>query len=193
MIRLRDALRWWPGSGSSPDDATSPLSPEEFQQELVILGLSGQTFTPKTYAAALGTYLGLIIDLHVFPDQHYPALSRQLARSGNMAELIYASDPPAVTILLPTTLPPLLLNLVAYHELGHLAAGHHLCYSRNDPLRDSEAARYHRPATKTLAHGAPSLGKEQREEEADLRAYFALVAGSLGADSPYAQEMYDIL
>jgi hypothetical protein len=165
----------------------SPLSPEEFQQELVILGLSGQTFTPKTYAAALGTYLGLIIDLHVFPDQHYPALSRQLARSGNMAELIYASDPPAVTILLPNTLPPLLLNLVAYHELGHLAAGHHLCYSRNDPLRDTEAA------TKTLAHGAPSPGKEQREEEADLRAYYALVAGSLGADSPYAQEMYDIL
>ena len=193
MIGLRRVLSWWPAPRFFADGATSPLSPEEFQQELVILGLSGKTFTPKAYAAALGTYLDLIINLHVFPDRHYPRLSRQIARSGNMAELIYSSDPLAVTILLPNTLPPLLLNLAAYHELGHLAAGHHLSQPSDVPSGGPESGGYPRLATRTLARRAPVLDKEQRELEADLRAHYALLAGSLGVDSPYVQKMYDLL
>ncbi len=101
-----------------------------------------------------------------------------------MAELIYLSDPPGVTILLPSSLPPLLFNLTAYHELAHLAAGH---YSP-DP---AEAPNWQ--STRYLSSRAPPADTRQREQEANLRARYALLAGSLGPRNPYHQDMYDVL
>ncbi len=187
MPSLKRALRQLLGSRSgadSRDTETCPVSPEEFQNELVTLGLSGKPFTPATYAVALEAHTGLNIQFRSLSDQHWPQFSRQLARSGTMAELIYLSDPPGVTILLPSSLPPLLFNLTAYHELAHLAAGH---YSP-DP---AEAPNWQ--STRYLSSRAPPADTRQREQEANLRARYALLAGSLGPRNPYHQDMYDVL
>jgi hypothetical protein len=186
------SLKGWlrrPSSGSRSDadglDTTpSALSPEEFQNELVALGLSGKFFTPATYAAALEAHAGLKIRFRCLCDEQWPQFSRGLARSGTMAELIYSSDPPAVTILLPASLPPLLFNLTAYHELGHVAAGH---YSLG-PIEISGCE----PAPSLSGRDPPSE-RDRQEHEADLRARYALLAGSLGPRNPFYQDTYDVL
>ena len=188
-----NSVRRWVASRFSKYTEPHLLSPEEFQQELAVLGLSGERFTPTTYAAKLGSQLDLTIELHVLADQHYPRFSRQLARSGTISELIYSDDAMTATILLPSTLPSLLLTLTAYHELGHLAAGHHLpAYAGFTTISPTPRLHNRRPA-KVFARRSPDSSEELQEQEADLRASYALLAGSLGPDSPYAQEMYDIL
>jgi hypothetical protein len=187
MPGLKRALRRLSGSRSETDGVDinpSWLSPEEFQNELVALGLSGKFFTPATYAAALEAHTDLKIRFGCLRDEQWPQFSRGLARSGTMAELIYCSDPPAVTILLPGSLPPLLFNLTAYHELGHIAAGHH-------SLGPTEAPRC--KPKQHLSRRIPIMDQEQEEHEADLRARYALLAGSLGPRNPYYQDMYDVL
>lgn len=187
MLRLKRALRRLSGShcGADTRDANPcAVSPEEFQNELVTLGLCGKPFTPAAYAAALESYTGLKIRFRSLSDQHWPQFSRQLARSGTMAELIYSSDPPGVTILLPTSLPPLLFNLTAYHELGHLAAGHCSPATAGPPQWQP---------TRSLSSRVAPKDPRQREQEASLRARYALLAGSLGSRNPYYQDMYDVL
>ena len=193
MIAVRHSLRRWIAPRFTKDGEQHPLSPEEFQHELAVLGLSGKTFTPTTYAAKLGCHLNLTIRLHVLADQHYPQFSRQLARSGTISELIYSDDAMTATILLPSTLPSLLLTLTAYHELGHLAAGHHLHGSVGDAATSSTRRPHYRWPAKCLARRSPTSNKIYQEHEEDLRASYALLAGSLGPDSPYAQAMSDIL
>jgi hypothetical protein len=187
MPGLKRALRRLSVSRSETDDLdTNPsaVSPEEFQNELVALGLSGKFFTPATYAAALEAHTGLKIRFGCLRDEQWPQFSRDLAHSGTMAELIYCGDPPGVTILLPGSLPPLLFNLTAYHELGHIAADHH-------SLGPTEAPRC--KPERLLSRRIPLMDHEQEEQEADLRARYALLAGSLGPSNPYYQDMYDVL
>ena len=188
MPSLKGSLRRLTSGSRSDADGldTIPaaLSPEEFQNELVALGLSGQYFTPATYAAALEAHTGLKIRFRCLCDEQWPQFSRGLARSGTMAELIYCGDPPEVTILLPSSLPTLLFNLTAYHELGHVAAGH---YS----LGPIEIPRC-KPA-RSLSGRVPPTEHNRKEHEADLRARYALVAGSLGPRNPYYLDTYDVL
>lgn len=188
MLGPKKASRCWTASrckvGCLPDAHAGAVSPEEFQNELVTLGLSGKPFTPATYAAALEAYMGISIRFRALSDKYWPQFSRRLARSGTMAELIYCSDPPGVTILLPGSLPPLLFNLTAYHELAHLAAGHCSPEAAEDP--GWQQARY-------LSIRVPCSDSRQREEEASLRARYALLAGALGPCNPYYQDAYDVL
>jgi hypothetical protein len=152
------------------------LTSEQFQEELAVLGLSGREFGPKDYAKALERCLGIEITICVFPDNGYPELVRILARSGKVAELYYSADQRTAVILAPESLPPVVRILAVYHELGHLAAG--------DLSKD--------PAQR-LARQPPLGDKEPREEEADLRADYALLAGCLGPISPFSERMYDVL
>lgn len=171
-----------------------------FQEELVVLGLSGKRFGPWEYLEALEEYLGISIEVHVIPDASYPELSRRLALSGQLGELRYSERARSAAILLPESLPPLVLNLTVLHELGHLAAG--------DLLVDLDGERAQgRPEHgdgvlfgtscvkpgKKLARGLPLADENLRELEANLRASYALIAGSLGGESPYAHQMNDIL
>lgn len=194
LPKLRSTLRISSHLGSHRN-ATDPafddrplLAPEEFQAELVILGLSGKQFSPKNYAESLERHLAVKITICVFPDAYDPILVRQLACSGHIAELIYSKESAAAVVLAPASLPPLVLTLALYHELAHLAAG--------DPLKvhqaDSGTHRWEIPERRLACR--PPLGDEQlREQEADLRAAYALLAGSLGSTSPFAERMYDIL
>jgi hypothetical protein len=199
LLDLHTVLRGYvPGIGKRCDDSISEylLSPEAFQAELTILGLSGRTFGPEDYAASLSEHLSLEIDVCVIPDADYPGLKRKWALLGPLAELRYVQDTGHVAVLVPGSLPPLALALTILHELGHLAAGDHLIdSSAEDEVEktgeNSLLASIH-PGCR-LAQRAPLRDERHREREADLRASYALIAGCLGADSPYALRMFDVL
>jgi len=191
--------RWLKGSGLG--ERVSPatrgfLTQEQFQEELVVLGLSDRPFGPKEYADALGDHLGVTISIDVVPDAEHPLLSRELARRGITGETRYRADLARAQIIVPGSLPPLALIFTLLHELGHLAAGdlfidpHHTGLT---PVRSSGMPTLETPDARRLAYGSPFARAIDREHEANLRAGYAFVAGCLGIENPYAQRMYDIL
>jgi hypothetical protein len=151
-------------------------TPEVFELELLELGLSGKTFGPRDYALALERRLGIRIVLEMMNDGQHPEFLRRLALSGRLAETHYLPDRRAAVVLLPSSLPPLVLALAALHELSPMAAGDHLIGGE---------------AGERLARRPPLENEVAREEEADGRAIHALLAGMLGPASPYAQRIYD--
>lgn len=167
----------WAEASSGTRRTESPFTtPEEFELELLELGLSGKTFGPRDYARALERRLGTRIVLEVMNDAQHPEFLRRLALSGRLAETHYLPERRAAVVLLPASLPPLVLALAALHELSHLAAGDHLIGGG---------------AGERLARRPPLEDEASREEEADQRAIHALLAGTLGPASPYAQRIYD--
>jgi hypothetical protein len=188
------------GARSRTRGPRSLLTAAEFQEELAILGLSGRRFDPKDYADALGDYLDISIAIHVIPDDWYPELSRRLAISGRLGELRYSEQLTLAAIFVPGSLPPLVLTLTILHELGHLAAGDLLIEpsdGADEPHQQhADEAKFATLATrkgKKLARGFPFAEEALREREANLRTSYALFAGCLGSDSPYAHEMYNVL
>ena len=196
-------MRWlkgWLGrgraAGSTPPTSRHFLTQEEFQTELVVLGLYDRTFGPREYADALGRHLGLTVSIDVVPDAAHPVLSRELARKGVTGELLYRADLARAHVIAPGSLTPLALTFTLLHELGHLAAGDVFVDPQNVGPAPEDA-----PALPTLdlsnenrlARGQPFARVEHREHEANLRAGYAFVAGCLGSDNPYTQRMYDIL
>src|ERR687897_1811766 len=193
------ALRSLGPARSHISGARSLLTAAEFQEELAILGLSGRTFEPEDYLDALAEYLDISITVHVIPDTLYPELSRLLALSGRLGELRYSEQLNLAAIFVPGSLPPLVLTLTILHELGHLAAGDLLIDFDEQPDEDDQYAEEVKFTTlplkkgKKLARGDPFTEESLREREANLRASYALFAGCLGDDSPYAHGMYDVL
>ena len=183
------------GGGASPS-TRGFLTQEQFQEELVVLGLSDQPFGPRQYADALERHLDVTISIDVVPDADHPLLSRELARKGITGETRYRADLSRAQIIVPGSLPPLALNFTLLHELGHLAAGD-LFIDPHDPgpqlVRTSALPTFEASNVRRLAHGLPFARALDREHEANLRAGYAFVAGCLGSENPYAQRMYDIL
>jgi hypothetical protein len=90
--------------------------------------------------------------------------------------------------------------LTILHELGHLAAGDVLIEASEEGSgpheQQSEEAKFATCSTrrgKKLARGLPFAEEALREREANLRASYALFAGCLGDDSPYAYATYSVL
>ena len=177
----------------------SLLTAAEFQEELAILGLSGRRFEPEDYSDALGEYLDISITVHVIPDSWYPELSRLLALSGRLGELRYSERLNLAAIFVPGSLPPLVLTLTILHELGHLAAGDLQIEPDEQTGEDDQHDEGVKFTTlplkkgKKLARGDPFAEESLREPEANLRASYALFAGCLGDENPYAHDMYDVL
>ncbi len=198
-VKMQKIRRWLRRSGDAEGEQPAVrgfLTQEQFQEELVVLGLSDQIFGPNEYASALGAHLGLTVSVDVVPDAAHPLLSRELARSGVTGEILYRSDLARVHVVVPGSLPPLALIFTLLHELGHLAAGD-LFVDPHDIGVPSEQPRGF-PTVRTsdgnrLAQGLPFAQAKHREHEANLRAGYALVAGCLGSENPYTQRMYDIL
>jgi hypothetical protein len=191
-------LRSFGAARSRVNGSRSLLTAAEFQEELAILGLSGRRFEPEDYSDALGEYLDISITVHVIPDSWYPELSRLLALSGRLGELRYSERLNLAAIFVPGSLPPLVLTLTILHELGHLAAGD-LLIEPDEQFEDDQHAEQTIFETlplkkeKKLARGYPFAKESLREREANMRASYALFAGCLGDDSPYAHDMYDVL
>jgi hypothetical protein len=165
-----------PQEGGVPTPPTP--TPEEFELELLELGLSGKTFGPRHYARALESRLGIRIILEVMNDAQHPEFLRRLALSGRLAETHYLPGRRVAVVLLPASLPPLVLALASLHELSHLAAGDHLLGGEEE-------------SGERLARRPPLEDEASREEEADARAMHALLAGTLGPASHYARRIYD--
>lgn len=150
--------------------------PEEFERELVELVLSGRRFEAADYGDALGEYLGLRILIQYLDDRADPVFRRRLALSGTLAETHRFEEKRMVAVLVPSSLPPLVLELTLLHELAHLAAG---------DLTRSDGGR-------RLAARTPHDDEQAREDEAEARALHVLLAGRLGPDNPYAQAVYEV-
>ena len=196
LQRMRRLLKRGSAAENDPPVSRRFLSQEQFQEELVILGLSDQPFGPMQYASALGSYLGLTISVDIIPDTAHPLLSRELARKGLTGEIRYRADLARAQVIVPGSLPPLALAFTLLHELGHLAAGDLFvdpCSADQLPVKAPVLPTLEIPRKKCLARGLPFARIEDREHEADLRAGYAFVAGCLGSENPYAQRMYDIL
>lgn len=168
-------------------DARPVLTPEEFQQELAYLGLSAVEFRPGAYRKALEPILEIRITARVFPEHLKPGLARAMAREGRVALVSYDKEEKAATILVPGSLPPLARLLALNHELAHLASG-----DLGTPRRLAKHP--------SLPHGPKCDPDEKpcppecpREQEAELRAYYMTVAGTLGPLNPYAERMFDTL
>ena len=186
-------LRNLSAARSRVNGSRSLLTAAEFQEELAILGLSGRRFEPEDYSDALGGYLNISIAVHVIPDSWYPELSRQLAISGLLGELRYSEQMNMAAIFVPGSLPPLVLTLTILHELGHLAAGDLLIEPDDQHDEETEFTTLPLKKGKKLARGNPFAEESLREREANLRASYALFAGCLGDENPYAHDMYDVL
>ena len=177
------------------------ITPEEFQGELIVLGLSGRKFGPDDYVSALSAHLGISVSVHVIRDAHHPELARRLALSGRLGELRYSDDLRLAVVLVPESLPPLVFDLTVFHELGHLAAGDLLTLQRPGETTALPEAGHPAgllPTTpvrhgQRLARGLPFATESAREHEANLRASYAFVAGCLGAENPYVHGMYQVL
>lgn len=176
------------------------ITPEEFQEELIVLGLSGRKFGPEDYVAALSAFLEISVSVHVIRDAHHPELTRRLALSGRLGEVRYSNDLRLAAILVPESLPPLVFDLTVFHELGHLAAGDLLALQEPEETtafgKDLSAGLL--PTTpvrqgRKLARGLPFATESDREHEANLRASYAFVAGCLGEENPYVHGMYQVL
>ncbi len=155
------------GSGLNAHDGVHTITPEELELELAELGLSGRRFNPPDYAAALERRLGTKILFRFVDPLDDPATLRRVAVDGGLADARYLEHRNVVLISLPSSLPPFLLVLTAFHELAHIAAG--------DVIEG-----------KRLTQGGTLREESAREDEADMRARHLYMAGSLGAENPYA-------
>lgn len=200
--RLR--RRWRDYSARSRREALRArrlMAPEEFQEELIVLGLSGKTFGVEDYVSALSDFLDVAISVHVIPDADYPELTRRLALSGRLGEIRYSDELRLAAVFVPGSLPPLVFDLTVLHELGHLAAGDLLAVRAagvEAPGIVGELGAGEFPTTpvrhgKRLARGLPFATESAREHEANLRASYAFIAGCLGDESPYVHGMYEVL
>lgn len=176
------------------------ITPEDFQEELTVLGLSGRTFGARDYASALSAFLEISISVHVIPDAGYPELARRLALSGRLGEVRYSDELGLAAVFVPESLPSLVSELTVFHELGHLAAGDLLAVQGPDKATalEDELSAGELPTTpvrqgRRLAHGLPFLAETIREHEANLRASYGFIAGCLGEKNPYVHGMYEVL
>lgn len=175
------------------------ITPEDFQEELIALGLSGKEFVVEDYVSALSAFLEISISVHTIPDTQSPELARQLALSGRLGEIRYSNELGLAAVFVPESLPPLVSDLTVLHEVGHLAGGDLMIEQVPDDVIPNEAPSTEEFPTarirhgKRLARGLPFLSEAAREHEANLRASYAFVAGCLGEESPYVHGMYQVL
>lgn len=151
------------------------ISPEAFEAELVLLGLSGKEFSPEAYARALERRLRATIEIHYLNVAQHPGFIQRLALERSLGQTYFYDDRRA-HVLVPENLSPTLEPLVVYHELSHIAMGDHPFEVR---------------AREEIAEREPSASKAAKEEEANVRACYALVFGILGDDNPYCRVVDD--
>lgn len=146
-----------------PDDA-SVLFREKVREELAESGLLGGTFTPDDYRRALQSRLDTKITIEEVPDVGESRWRVALEAAGHGAEVAYSPERGEAVVLVRASLrrgPWPTFDLTLYHELSHLAAGHHL--TRTNGLW-------------RLRKGKP----ESLEVEARHRANWLVVAGVFG-------------
>ncbi len=155
---------------------------EQFVHELALLGLKGAHLTAENYAAALARYLHTPIRIDTITNHvslnpvslEARSLRRELADKGHMGatKLLAADGELSYLILYLDDLDWWLREHTLFHELGHIAAGH---FREMDSMPSGT-----RSLVPKLADQPPVKDPDLWEVEADLRANYSLLAGSLG-------------
>lgn len=154
------------------------LSFREFVKELEVLGLQGAAFGPKEYLYALEQYLRITIKVEICPLAEFPVERQKVERAGFVSCLGYDGPTRTATITVLDTLSWVSTVSAVYHELAHIAAGHHL--ESVDPEHLSEP--------EYVSHKYPNTEYTKQEREANLRAAYCFVAGVLAERSVSAME-----
>jgi hypothetical protein len=161
--------------------ASERLPFEEYVLELTLLGLRGRKHSPDEYAAALGTRVRKRVGISVLSNaEFFLGADDAVDVDGSFGRLVFAAEGDEARIEVPAGLSPWLHQFTVGHELGHLAAGH--------PPRTTAGAQsraeppLHRLARRPpLVSGLPPDALDDLyEAEADLRAQYAIITGSLG-------------
>ena len=160
--------------------AAERLSYEEFVMELSLLHLRDRPYSCHDYARNLSQYLGRSIEISVLSNAEFARPQQDIIGDdgSSFGRLVLIQDRDDLYIEVPCSLSPWLLQYTVFHELGHLAAGH--------PPRTADGVRLP-PSGRQLARRPPLVsGLPQKaledlyEAEADLRAEYAIITGSLG-------------
>ena len=102
------------------------LSFREFVKELEVLGLEGAAFGPREYLHALEKYLKITIQVDICPVSQFPIERGKAEGKGLVSCLGYDASTRTATITVLDTLSWISMVAAVYHELAHIAAGHHL-------------------------------------------------------------------
>lgn len=165
----------------------SKLTLEDFLLELADLGLLGERFGPEEYRAELEKDLGIEILVEELPDLRQGGLVSEVISEGNLAELVYGEETLQAVIIIRESLryrPWPTYDLVLYHELSHLAAGHHLRAKRARSYKGSPFRRLNfwsarrTPAVPQDLEEFEELKEKVFEPEARKRAKWLVLAGT---------------
>lgn len=133
--------------------------------ELKELGLLGCPFSPDDYRRVLEAWLGIRIDVVEVPDFDFYTSREVLEADAHGAEVAYSPERKEALVLVQRGLrraPWPTLDLALYHELSHLAAGHH---------------KLHRATTES----SRTNGMAALEVEARQRAKWLVVCGTFAS------------
>lgn len=163
---------------------------EEYVRELAVLGLRNREYSTEDYAVALGDRIGRRVEISRLSEAEYSLGSYSAADAGDsFGRLVFVPGAPEIQVEIPVGLSPWLHRFTVGHELGHLAAAHPpriFTVASGAGLADSNIDIESPPVR--LARRPPLLeGDLPRaaletlyEEEADLRAQYAIITGNLG-------------
>lgn len=126
------------------------------------------------YVKALGTKLGIEIEVMRVDMEAHKDLETQLGRAPQVAEMLYDAEADRALIYVPSHVgeDDFLYFKSLYHELSHLAAGHPI------PVAGAAGKLWWPP--ERLARKPPIADLIRNEVEADLRAEWMLMFGVMG-------------
>ena len=170
--------------------ASHRLPFEEYVLELALLDLRGRKFSPEGYAAALGSHIHKRVEIAVLSKAEFELGAHQGAEvDGSFGRLVFVAEDDEVRVEVPAGLSPWLHQFTVSHELGHLAAGHPPRVPIPSSITQPRETAVNRaePSPNRLARKPPIVTGLQSEAldslyeaEADLRAQYAIITGSLG-------------
>lgn len=154
--------------------------------ELATLGLLGVEFSYHDYAFRLTQYSRVHISISRLNEYYEPGefgakfAEKQLKRDGYMGTIRYLgrSRVPKFDIVLANDLDWYLECYTAFHELAHVAAGHY--FLKQDSDLGGTGERNEKPQMRRLATRKPFRNASLREEEAEIRARYAMMTANLG-------------
>lgn len=194
---LRTRRAYDSGSGAERRVALEALAAdrlpfEEYVLELALLGLHGRKHSLEEYAVALGTYTDRRVEIAVLSNAEFDLGAPGPANAdGAFGRLVLAAEGTEARVEIPAGLSPWLHQFTVAHELGHLAAAHppQIPGSPLPPAREAQdaGAEGRDGSPRRLARKPPLVSgvppealNGLHEAEADLRAQYAIITGSLG-------------
>lgn len=160
------------------------LDIQRYIEELKVLGLCGEYFTPGVYADCIEGPLGLEIQMKTIAEVEHPAIIKKLSEEGITGGLIILPGPrPVAYVLTPEMPSPTEEIMSQYHELSHLAGIHPIPPRRLLEPENGGSVQTGcswRPPGRLLPGTIPPVDDGLCEAEAEKRAEYCYLAGTHG-------------